>query len=110
VERLRGAKRFEYGFSGVSDGDRDGSLAVTLSLRDSQGRVQWSDSFDASIADEYQGKRAEDSVYLASSVFLYAAPAIPIEDYRDAASLRLTLSPKSPGRFDILDTWVMPRW
>jgi hypothetical protein len=109
IERLRGARRFDYGFSGVSAGAGVGSLAVTLSLRDKQGRVLWSDSFDASVADEYQGKRAEDSVYLASSVFLRAAPAISMDDYRDAANLRLTLSPKTPAPLDIMDAWVMPR-
>jgi hypothetical protein len=48
-----------------------------------------------------------DSVFRSSSTFLTTSAAFRVKP--GAVALRLTLSPKMPREYDILDTWVMPR-
>jgi len=99
--------QFDYGFTAVADSSGPVAMKATLSLRNREGRTVWSDSFDATVPNEYRGHTVTESVYRASSVFLHTSEKAPSAD--GAESLRLTLSPKTPGPIDILDTWVMPR-
>ena len=107
ASRTGGATRFDYGFSAVGGSDGTGVVNASLSLLDQTGQVLWSDSFDATVENNYLGIGPSQSVYRASRTFLHTSEETP--SVRGAQSLRLTLSPKTPGRIDILDAWVMPR-
>ena len=107
VQRLGGARQFDYGFSAVADGAGPGAISASLSLRDGQGQSLWSDLFTATVQNEYRGKTTADSVYKASGVYLRTSPPVPA--LPNAESLRITLSPTAGGPFDVLDTWLMPR-
>jgi len=107
VARLPPSSAYDYGFSGVVDGAQDGTMRVTLSERDRNGQELWNTSFDATVKTEYRGKRAVDSVYNASSVFLETSPPVTLRP--GAVALRISLSPRTPVLYDILDTWLMPR-
>jgi hypothetical protein len=107
VQRLGGARQFDYGFSAAADGATPGAITVSLSLRDGQGQSLWNDSFTATVQNEYRGKTTADSVYKASGVYLQTSPPVPA--LANAESLRVTLSPKTGGPFDVMDAWFMPR-
>jgi len=107
IAGLKPGAAYDYGFGGVVDGNRDGIIEVTLSERDQAGKELWHSSFDATVKTGYRGKKAVDSVYDASLMFLETSPPVAVEP--SAVSLRLSLSPRDPVRYDILDTWLMPR-
>ena len=110
------ASSYDYGFSGVVAGPGDGSIEVSLSQRDAEGRSLWQDRFTAEVKnrsgisnpeERSRIKNPEESVYKGSSVFLKTSR--PFELKPGAVSLRLTVAPRTPERYDILDAWVMPR-
>jgi len=107
IAGLPPASAYDYGFSGVIDGAENGTVRVTLSQIDRDGKELWNASFDAMVRRGYRGKRAADSVYNASSVFLKTSPPVTLKS--GAVALRFSLSPRTPAQYDILDTWVMPR-
>jgi hypothetical protein len=107
LKGLPATEAFDYGFSGVVSGEGEGSVEVSLSQRDAEGRSLWETHFTAKLTDKFYDKRAADSVFRSSSTFLTTTPEFRVKP--DAAALRLTLSPKTPRQYDILDTWVMPR-
>jgi hypothetical protein len=107
VASLPRSSAYDYGFSGVIDGAEDGAMRVKLSVRDRDGKELWSTSFDATVRADYRGKRAVDSVYNGSLVFLETSPAVTRKP--GAVALRFSLSPRTPALYDILDTWLMPR-
>jgi hypothetical protein len=109
IKDLPKAKSYDYGFSGAlaAEGDGDGMIEVSLSQRDAEGRSLWEDRFTAHVRSRYRKWAVEDSVYKASSAFLKTAPDFELKP--GAVSLRLTLAPKIPQTYDILDTWIMPR-
>jgi hypothetical protein len=107
VARLPSSSAYDYGFSGVIDGAQDGTMSVTLSERDRDGNELWSTSFDAAVTTDYRGKRAAESVYNASLVFLETSPRMTLKP--GAVVLRYSLSPRTPALYDVLDTWVMRR-
>lgn len=107
IASLPRSSAYDYGFSGVIDGTQNGTMAVRLSELDRNGKHLWSTSFNASVKTDYRGKRAADSVYNASSVFLETTPPVTLKP--GAVALRLSLSPRTPALYDILDAWVMPR-
>jgi hypothetical protein len=107
VASLPRSSSYDYGFSGVVDGARNGTITLRLSQLDRNGEPVWSTSFDATVKTDYRGLRAADSVYKASSVFLVTSPPVMLRS--DAVALRFSLSPRAPGLYDILDTWLMPR-
>ena len=82
-------------------------MTLTLTERDRDGKGLWSTSFDATVRADYRGKRAVDSVYNGSSVYLETSPAVTRKP--GAVALRFSLSPRTPALYDILDTWLMPR-
>jgi hypothetical protein len=108
IASLPPSSAYDYGFSGVIDGAENGTMRVTLSERDRTGKELWSASFDATVKTDYRGKRAAYSVYHASSVFLETSPAAAHKP--GAVALRFSLSPRTPALYDILDTWLMPRY
>lgn len=107
IGRVEDGERVDYGFSGVVDGTEGGVMHVELSQRDSAGRELWSTSFDADVPREASGVKPQESIYRASSVFLTTSP--PVRIAPGAVSLRLSLSPRSPASYDVLDTEIMPR-
>lgn len=107
IDRVRDGESVDYGFSGVVEGTEGGVLHVELSQRDSAGRELWSTSFDAEVPTEAKGVTPNESIYRASTLFLTTSP--PLRIAPGAASLRLSLGPRSPVPFDILDAWAMPR-
>jgi hypothetical protein len=107
VERLSGERRFDYGFSAVANGTEPGAITASLSLCDGRGQTLWSDSFTATVQNEYRGKTTAESVYRASGVYLHTSPIVP--HLPNAESLRITLSTTAGGYFNILDAWLMPR-
>ncbi len=107
VADLPKANSYDYGFSGAVAGGGDGVIDVSLSQRDAQGRSLWEDRFTAHVPNHYRNWTVRDSVYNASSVFLKTAPAFVLKP--GAVALRLSLSPTTAKRYDILDAWVMPR-
>lgn len=107
IGHLPKANSFDYGFSGAVADDGDGAIDVSLSQRDAQGRSLWEDHFSAHVPSHYRKWTVKDSVYNASSVFLKTAPAFELKP--GAVALRLSLSPRTAKRYDILDAWVMPR-
>jgi hypothetical protein len=107
IAGLPPSSAYDYGFSGVIDGVENGAMRVTLSERDRDGKELWSTSFDAKVRTDYHGKRPVDSAYNASSVFLETSPPVTLRP--GAATLRFSLSPRTPGLYDVLDTWLMPR-
>ena len=88
-------------------GEGDGDIDVSLSQRDAQGHSLWEDRFTAHVPNHYRNWTVKDSIYKASSVFLKTAPAFALKP--GAVALRLSLSPKTAKRYDIMDAWVMPR-
>ncbi len=107
IKNLPRANSYDYGFSGVVDDGGDGVVDVSLSQRDAQGRSLWEDHFAAHLTDHYRNRAVKNSVYKASSVFLKTAPALAVKP--GAVALRLTLSPRTAKRYDIVDAWVLPR-
>jgi hypothetical protein len=107
VPRLGEAKQFDYGFSAVAETREPAAVRASLSLLDQNGRALWSESFDATVENNYRGIRPAESVYRASSVFLHTSEKT--SRVQGAATLRLTLLPRTGGRIDVLDAWVMPR-
>jgi hypothetical protein len=107
VANLPHSSSYDYGFSGVIDGTRNGTMTVKLSELDRGGEQIWSTSFDVTVETDYRGMRAADSVYKASSVFLDTSPRVMLKP--DAVSLRFSLSPHALVLYDILDAWLMPR-
>src|SRR5208337_669203 len=107
VTTLPKANSYDYGFSGVVADEGDGVIDVSLSQRDAQGKSLWEDRFTAHVPNDYRKWTVKDSVYKASSVFLKTAQAFELKP--GAFSLRLSLSPRTAKRYDILDAWVMPR-
>ncbi len=110
------ASSFDYGFSGAVVGPGDGSVEVSLSQRDAEGRSLWEDQFAAEIKNRSEirnpGERSrikdpEESVYKGSSVFLKTSG--PFELKPGAVSLRVTIAPRTRKLYDFLDAWVMPR-
>jgi hypothetical protein len=74
VAALPPSSAYDFGFSGVADGTQTGTMRVTLSERDRNGKQLWSTSFDAIVRTDYRGKRTAEWVYNASSVFLATSP------------------------------------
>jgi hypothetical protein len=107
LKGLPAAKSYDYGFSGAIAGEGEGLIDVSLSQRDAQGRSLWETKFTARVINSYRNKTVASSVYNASSVFLTTTP--PFDLKPGAVALRLTLSPKTPQQYDILDSWLMPR-
>jgi hypothetical protein len=107
IAGLPSPSAYDYGFSGVIHGTENGSIAVTLSERDRDGKELWRTSFDATVKTDYRGKRAADSVYNSSSVFLETSPPVTLKP--GAVGLRFSLSPRTPAQYDILDTWLVQR-
>ncbi len=108
IREAESAKMIDYGFSGVIVDQGEGLVDVSLSQRDAKGDSVSEVSFTAHLTSEFKKRTAADSVYLASSVFLNRWSPVAIKT--SAVSLRLTLSPRTRGkRYDILDTWVMPK-
>jgi len=65
----------------------------------------WNTSFDATVTTNYRGHKPDESVYKASSVFLATSPLVTLMP--ETVALRFSLSPRTPGLYDILDTWLM---
>lgn len=107
VASLPPSSSYDYGFSGVVEGTQDGTITVRLSALDRNRKELWSRSFDATVKADYRGIRATDSVYNGSSMFLKTSPPVTLDP--GAAALRISLSPRTPGLYDILDAWLMPR-
>lgn len=106
VTKLPKANSYDYGFSGAVAGDGGGVIDVSLSQRDARGQSLWEDHFTAQVSNHYRNWTVKDSVYKASSVFLKTT-SFGVKP--NTVALRLTLSPKTAKRYDILDTWVSPR-
>lgn len=107
VTKLPKANSYDYGLSGAVGDDGDGAIEVSLSQRDAQGRSLWEDRFIAHVTGHYRNRTVKDLVYKASSVFLKTVSAFGLKP--GAVALRLSLSPKTVQRYDVLDTWVLPR-
>jgi len=107
---LKDAQAVDYGFSGVAEGSEGGIMHVELSQRDLVGRELWSTSFESAVPTQGSGtkpKKPADSIYASSTVFLETSPPLP--KIAGAVWLRLSLSPRVPILYDILDTWLMLR-
>ena len=107
INRVKDGQSIDYGFSGVVEGNKGGVMHVELSQRDSAGRAVWSTSFDVNLPTEASGVKPDEFIYRASSVFLMTSP--PLRLAPGTVSIRLSLSPRAPVLYDILDAWVMPR-
>jgi len=107
IDRVREGETVDYGFSGVVDGNEGGVMHIALSQRDAAGRELWSTSFDATVPTEARGVKPAESIYSSSSVFLQTSP--PLHIAPGATSLCLSLSPRAPVLYDLLDAWTMPR-
>jgi hypothetical protein len=107
VAALPPSSAYDFGFSGVADGTQTGTIRVTLSERDRNGKQLWSTSFDAIVRTDYRGERTAESVYNACSVFLATSPPLTLKP--GAVALRFSLSPHTPVKYGILDAWLMPR-
>jgi hypothetical protein len=105
VASLPPSSSYDYGFSGVVEGAQNGTITVRLSALDRKRKELWSTSFDATVKADYRGIRATDSVYNGSSMFLKTSPPVTLDPR--AAALRISLSPRTPGLYDILDAWLM---
>jgi hypothetical protein len=101
------ARTYDFGISGVIAGAGEGLVDVSLSQIDAKGRELAKSSLTAHFTNKYRDKTAAESVFRSSSVFLATSSSFNARP--DAVSMRLTIQPKTPQKYDIIDAWVMPR-
>lgn len=110
-DKIPPVRRMDFGFSGVMGDLSEGEVEVALLQTDASGKELWSRRTTARLghANRGNGNRIftpDISIFRASSTLLE-----PVKGFRweeGATKLRLELKLKSPGLYDLLDTWVMP--
>ena len=85
----------------------EGEVEVSLAQTDRLGKELWRRLTTVHFGHASRVSSREDSVYAASSLWLESAPDFQWE--KGATRLRFAIKPLTPGAYDFLDTWVMPR-
>jgi hypothetical protein len=106
-DKLPQAHRVDFGVSGVMEDVGEGKVEVSLSQTDPIGKELWRRQTTVPIGHSSRQFSRDDSVYLASSLWLISVPGFQWKE--GANRLRLAIKPLTPGAYDFLNAWVMPR-